>query len=791
MLDTFRQGIDSVRGSRTVALSRFRLLIRRTCSSSSMDLQKTELDAERVGKLEKMLDGLETLMGDMQEFVLFLEGYPRICWQPYITYLILGKVMFGRQMEMETVTSFLLRPEFNPGVLPIVGAARSGKSTIVEHVCLDERVHDLGAGNVAALKSTGVIKHQDRTASSHGRSLAVIELDKDMDEETWERLYSSASGFMEHGSKIIITSRSEKIAAFGTVQALRLKYLTEEAYWYFFKALAFGSANPEDLPKLASIGMEIAVLLKDSFLGANIVGSLMRANLNVEFWSRVLKCLKDFTSKYLLIALSTVIQRYRRSKAEETEHKLQQLQRLLLRIDATVEEAEGRYITNQAMLLQLETLRQGMYKGHYMLDTFKYRGHGEDDEVSAGHAVALPRFSPAKLFFPFPVTSNTKNMTIDAETVKKLEKMLDRLDTLMGDMEEFVMFLEGYPRIFRQPYSTYLILDKVMFGRQMEKETIINFLLRPEAAGDGNPGVLPVVGLARVGKSTLVEHVCLDERVRGYFSSIVFFTGGDIIGAGNTAALRNSGAVKHQDLTAASPSHGRSLVVIELDGEMEEETWRRLYSSAASIMEHGSKIIVASRSEKVTSFGTAQALRLKFLPQEAYWYFFKTLTFGSANPDDHPKLASLGMEIAAMMKGSFLGANIVGGMMRDNLNTQFWRRLFQRLREFTNKHLIAYGEHPTDRIQKGHPVHIWRMARTWHPVTICKIYQDRSYQQHAVPKLTLQDIVTGCATDQAVFGTLAWRSSIPPYYTYLATCASQTATRCPMVSKKRPRQARV
>ncbi|GJN17842.1 hypothetical protein PR202_gb04944 [Eleusine coracana subsp. coracana] len=464
---------------------------------------------------------------------------------------------------------------------------------------------------------------------------------------------------------------------------------------------------------------------------------------------------------------------------------------MLLRIDATVEEAEGRFITNQAMLLQLETLRQGMYEGHYMVDTFMYRGHGEDDEVSAGRAVALPRFSPAKLFFPFPVTSNTKNMTIDAETVKKLEKMLDRLDTLMGDMEEFVLFLEGYPRIFRQPYSTYLILDKVMFGRQMEKETIINFLLRSEAAGDGSPGVLPVVGLARVGKSTLVEHVCLDERVRGYFSSIVFFTGGDLIGAGNTAALRNSGVVKHQDLTAASPSHGRSLVVIELDGDMEEETWRRLYSSAASIMEHGSKIIVASRSEKVTCFGTAQALRLKFLPQEAYWYFFKTLAFGSTNPDDHPKLASLGMEIAATMKGSFLGANIVGGMMRDNLNTQFWRRLFQRLREFTNKHLIAYGEHPTDRIQKGHPVDIWRMARTWHPVTICKIFQDRSYQQHAVPKLTLQDIVTGCATDQAVFGTVAWRSSIPPYYTYLATCASQTITKCSMVSKKRPRQVRV
>ena len=56
-------------------------------------------------------------------------------------------------------------------------------------------------------------------------------------------------------------------------------------------------------------------------------------------------------------ALSKAIQRYRRSRAEETEHKLK-----LLQIDATVEEAQGRQISNQAMLRQLQMLRQGMYQ---------------------------------------------------------------------------------------------------------------------------------------------------------------------------------------------------------------------------------------------------------------------------------------------------------------------------------------------------------------------------------------------------------------------------------------------
>jgi hypothetical protein len=499
-------------------------------------------------------------------------------------------------------------------------------------------------------------------------------------------------------------------------------------------------------------------------------------------------------SDLLSRTLSMLIQRYRRSRAEETEHKLQRLQCVLLRIDATVEEAEGRHITNQAMLRQLDMLRQGMYGGHYMLDTFRYRGHqhgDDDDEVSGGRRdVALSRFSSAKRLLSIPVSSSSsteQRTVLDAESLKKLEKMLDGLEMLIGDMVEFAVFLEGYPRICRQPYSEYLILDRVMFGRQMEKETVINFLLRPEATGDGNPGVLPIVGAARVGKSTFVEHVCLDERVRGHFSSIVFFAGDDL-GADNMAALGRSGVIKHQDLTAAS-SCGRSLVVIEQTGAMDEDAWRNLYRSAARSMGKGGKIMITSRSDKIASLGTTKALRLKLLPQEAYWYFFKVLAFGSANPDDHPKLASLGMEVAALMNGGFLGANIVGSLMRANLNVQFWRRVLDCLRDFFSKHLLTFGKDPAYLLENGYPVYTWTMARSQNVVVICKIYKKRTTQT-GVPKLTSHDIIAGRATHKGKFRAVGWRSSIPPYYTYLFNCELQTAG-CSTIRKKRPRQAMV
>ncbi|TVU35286.1 hypothetical protein EJB05_17170, partial [Eragrostis curvula] len=489
-------------------------------------------------------------------------------------------------------------------------------------------------------------------------------------------------------------------------------------------------------------------------------------------------------------ALNLVIQKYKGSKAEDAPHKLQRLQHVLLRINAAVEEAEGRHITNQAMLKQLELLRQGMYQGHYMLDTFRRRrGHGRDeDEVSGGgRAVALPRFRAAKRLLFFPVNNdadNLQNTQLDPKSVKKLKNMLESLEMMISDMEEFTTFLEGYPRICHQPYSTYLILNKVMFGRQMEKETVLNFLLRPEALDDGIPDVLPIVGTARVGKSTLVEHVCHEERVRRHFSLIIFFTGDDL-GPGNMAALRESAVIKHQDLTAASQV--RSLAVIELTGDMEEETWRRLHSSAASSLGQGSKIIITSRSESIVALGTTQALRQKPLPQEAFWYFFKMLAFGSASPHDEPKLKSIGMEIAMLLNRQIIRANIVASLLRTNRNARFWHRALQCLRDYTNKHLCTYGEHPSVLLSKRQPVYLWSMVRNQTEVVICNVYQKPS-PYHGVPKLRVQEFITERVIDHGNFDMVMWKSSIPPYNAYVVSCVAEP-NRCPKANKKRLRHA--
>uniref|UniRef100_A0A453A7X3 Disease resistance N-terminal domain-containing protein n=1 Tax=Aegilops tauschii subsp. strangulata TaxID=200361 RepID=A0A453A7X3_AEGTS len=202
-----------------------------------------------------------------------------------------------------------------------------------------------------------------------------------------------------------------------------------------------------------------------------------------------------------------------------TDKIVQRLQRLLMRIDTVVEEAEGRRITNQGMLRQLKMLRQGMYRGHYVLDALRFQaiscaGGGSSDR----EAVLL----------------SGANNSIQEE----LQRLVDTLEETMAGMKEFLFFLESYPRILRQPYGTYLILDNCMFGRQTDLERVLNFLLRPNAMHE--LAVLPIVGPIRVGKSTLIEYVCRDESVRDHFSTILFFPEG---------SLKNEGLI---DLTGLS-----------------------------------------------------------------------------------------------------------------------------------------------------------------------------------------------------------------------------------------------
>ncbi|KAK3160720.1 hypothetical protein QOZ80_1BG0063510 [Eleusine coracana subsp. coracana] len=232
--------------------------------------------------LPVMVETLEAALGDMREIVVLLNSCPRlITKQPYSAYLFVERCMFGRQMEKEEVIGFLLKPSQELDVLPIIGPPDVGKRTLVEHVCLDERVRE-------RFTEIHRLRSDELDVDSHGnlwgsfeftaRSLIVIDIvdGKTDAKESWRR------GALQAGHR----------------PPLRLHPPRQEELWYFFRALAFGAADPDERPDLLRIAMEMC----DDGMGdlapfraANIVATSLGTDLSARSWRRVHKVYAEAT----------------------------------------------------------------------------------------------------------------------------------------------------------------------------------------------------------------------------------------------------------------------------------------------------------------------------------------------------------------------------------------------------------------------------------------------------------------------------------------------------------------
>ena len=439
------------------------------------------------------------------------------------------------------------------------------------------------------------------------------------------------------------------------------------------------------------------------------------------------------------------------------DHVQDSLQRVLLRAQAIIDEATGRHITNQGMLQQLGMLRDAMYQGNYILDTSIYQSYDVEDGKDS---IVSRSLSLCKVNSLRGISSSCTKK----EILEQLQHADNNLRSMVLDVKELVVFLTSYPRLYRQPYSMHLLLSNCMFGRQMEAHHVISFLLDTQPRGSEELELLPIVGPYEVGKSTLVSHVCKDERIRDHFSEIFLLRRHEFTNFDH-AKMSKGCAAENQNHVLNSNKDRRLLFVVELVGDLNEDTWNKWCCTYKQHIPRGSKIIVTSRSDNIIKFGTAPPLYLKHLSPEAYWYFFKTLTFGSMDPETHPRFAQIAMEMARILSGTFIGANMNACLLRDNFDIQFWHKVVAFNRGVTLKNVSEFGVSPFNLIQQNRPILVWRMATP--SEELVSYGQSERSAEEEVPKINYQDVFYGNVKARGKIEILLWRSRILPYYSYV------------------------
>ncbi|XP_074321759.1 putative disease resistance protein RGA3 [Silene latifolia] len=221
----------------------------------------------------------------------------------------------GRDDDKEAIIDILMASsaaqDRKLSVIPILGIGGQGKTTLAQLVYNDDRIKKhfelklwvcvsevfdikqvikkiLMSATNNETQNLEIDQLQGRLRKEIGEKKYLLVLDNVWNEEPQE--WTKLSAILKvggHGSKILVTTRSRKVAnIMGSVTAYDLNGLSEEKSWALFEKMAFEEGESQEKPDLVKLGEEIVKKCAGVPLALRSLGTLLRGK-DEQKWSSI------------------------------------------------------------------------------------------------------------------------------------------------------------------------------------------------------------------------------------------------------------------------------------------------------------------------------------------------------------------------------------------------------------------------------------------------------------------------------------------------------------------------
>jgi len=352
------------------------------------------------------------------------------------------------------------------------------------------------------------------------------------------------------------------------------------------------------------------------------------------------------------------------------EKLLKNLRRKLVSINAMVDDAELKQFRNAYVKAWLDEVRDVLLDTEDLLDEIDYEFSKTESQLQYQGSSSQVRIHESKL----------------KELLDDLESLLNQKDDLGLKNVGGVGSELGNKVLEKRNESSSLVVEDVIYGRDEDKEKILNWLTS-DNENCSQLSILSIVGMGGIGKTTLAQHVYNDPIIETKFAIKAWVCVSDEFDVFMlTRAILESICKETDNSRNLEMVQGRLkeklngikfLVVLDDVWNEHRDQWKSL-QTPLKYGAKGSKILITTRIKKVASIMESNKIhQLKQLQKDHSWQVFAKRSFQVYNPKSNSVLEEIGMKIVEKCQGLPLALETVGGLLQSKSSVSEWESVLR------------------------------------------------------------------------------------------------------------------